>query len=176
MGHPDDRCCAVEMPDGFAHVLIPNWEKFTLDPEEEGKEFIADLDGFIDRVCVKNLWAPDADAARAMPRVHHLRKDVPPQRAFLAARKLNAAGDGIEIDMARARAIRTDLIRPERNARLLALDADYMIADEAGDSAAKAAVAAKKQALRDLPANIQPDLDAIADPEALEAWQPVWPE
>jgi len=78
-------------------------------------------------------------------------------------------------DMARARPIKTDLIRPERNERLAALDIDYMRADEAGDSVEKQHIANAKQTLRDLPATIQPDLDAISQPEKLEAYEPTWP-
>jgi hypothetical protein len=77
--------------------------------------------------------------------------------------------------MAKARTIRIDQIRPERDKRLVALDVDYMRADEAGDGSVKQRIAATKQALRDLPAAVQPELDAIATPEALEAWEPSWP-
>jgi hypothetical protein len=66
-------------------------------------------------------------------------------------------------------------IRPERNERLVALDIDYMRADEAGDTAEKERVAVVKQELRDLPATIQPDLDKIDQPEELEAYEPTWP-
>ena len=78
-------------------------------------------------------------------------------------------------DMARARPIKTDQIRIERDARLVQEDIAYIRADEAGDTAEKARIAAKKQALRDLPVTIQPQLDALATPKALEAWQPTWP-
>lgn len=78
-------------------------------------------------------------------------------------------------DMGRARSIKTDQIRVERDNRLAILDIDYMRADEMGDGAEKQRVTAKKQTLRDLPVTIQPDLDAIATPEALEAYEPPWP-
>ncbi len=174
----DDKVCVVEMADGSLQVVIPFWVGYTLDPAaaEEGKELIEDLEDFFDAQIVKAGLAADKPAAREVRRMTGPAGDLPYDGPFLAAWKFNADTTAVEVDMAKARAIRIDLIRPERDARLLALDADYMIADEAGDSAAKAAVAARKQALRDLPATIQPDLDAIADPEVLEAWQPVWPE
>jgi hypothetical protein len=84
-------------------------------------------------------------------------------------------GHAAKIVMAKARTIRIDQIRPERDKRLVALDVDYMRADEAGDGSVKQRIAATKQALRDLPAAVQPELDAIATPEALEAWEPSWP-
>ena len=78
-------------------------------------------------------------------------------------------------DMTRARPIKTDQLRIERDKKLAALDVDYMRADEAGNAAEKARIAGVKQKLRDLPATIQPDLDAITTPEALEAYEPPWP-
>jgi hypothetical protein len=84
-------------------------------------------------------------------------------------------GHGAKLNMSKARAIKTNQIRPERNERLVALDIDYMRADEAGDTAEKERVAVVKQELRDLPATIQPDLDKIDQPEELEAYEPTWP-
>ena len=85
--------------------------------------------------------------------------------------------DGTRIvhDMAKARAIRTNQVRTERNARLDAEDVELKKAEDGNDQAAAARVRAKRQALRDLPATIQPDLDAITTPEALEAFEPAWP-
>jgi len=97
----------------------------------------------------------------------------PINRTFRSAWK---RGEGaIDVDMPTARIIKTDEIRPERNERLAALDIDYMRADEAGDTAEKERVAVVKQTLRDLPATIQPDLEAIDQPEELEAYGPTWP-
>lgn len=79
------------------------------------------------------------------------------------------------VDMVRARPIKTDLIRPERNKRLAALDVDYMRADESGDTEKKEKITTLKQKLRDLPVTIQPDLDAIDSPETLDAFDPTWP-
>jgi hypothetical protein len=84
-------------------------------------------------------------------------------------------GGRIEVDIPKARAIKTDQIRPERNERLATLDIDYMRADESGDTSEKQRIANVKQTLRDLPATIQPDLDAISQPEELEAYEPTWP-
>jgi len=55
------------------------------------------------------------------------------------------------IDMALARDLHRHRLRSERVPELAALDVDYQRADEAGDGAAKARVAARKQALRDVP-------------------------
>ena len=80
-----------------------------------------------------------------------------------------------KVNMSKARPIKTDQIRVERNARLAAEDIAYMIAEEQKNDAEKLRVATKKQALRDLPATIQSDLDALTTPENLEAYAPVWP-
>jgi hypothetical protein len=82
----------------------------------------------------------------------------------------------VRVNMPKARAIKTGMVREDRNMRLGALDVPYMRADEDGDRVEKARIAARKQKLRDLPADIQSDLDALDTPEALETYQPAWPE
>lgn len=84
-------------------------------------------------------------------------------------------GNGIVIDLPKARIIKTNFIRKERDEKLAALDIAYMRADEANDAPAKAEIAQRKQALRDLPDTIQSVLEAITTPEELEAFKPVWP-
>lgn len=56
----------------------------------------------------------------------------------------------IEHDMERAREIHRQLLRQARGPLLAELDAQYLLADEAGDAVAKADVAATKQVLRDI--------------------------
>ena len=80
------------------------------------------------------------------------------------------------VNMPKARAIKTDIIRAERDERLASEDVSYMRADEQNDAAEKQRIAMKKQALRDLPATIQDELNQQRMPEDLEAWQPTWPE
>jgi hypothetical protein len=58
----------------------------------------------------------------------------------------------ITVNMSKARAIHLAEIRRVRNEELVKEDVNYTKAVEAGDSSAQAAVATKKQALRDLPA------------------------
>ena len=80
------------------------------------------------------------------------------------------------LDMEKARTIKTDQIRPERNKRLADLDVTYLRADEAGDTATKEKIAVQKQKMRDLPATIQSDLNALDTPDKLEKFEPDWPE
>lgn len=90
---------------------------------------------------------------------------IPQDRTFRNAWMLS--GDKIDHDMDKARAIKRDMIRAARAPLLAVLDVEYQRADEAGDSDAKAAVAAKKQTLRDVPAN--PAIDAAKTVEDLKA-------
>lgn len=97
----------------------------------------------------------------------------PASRFFRGAWRRN--GNGIDVDMPIARIIKTSRIRKERDERLAVEDIAYMRADERNDQAEKTRIAAKKQALRDLPATVQTDLEAITTPKELEAFEPVWP-
>ena len=50
-----------------------------------------------------------------------------------------------------------------------------MRAVEAGDTGQQSSIATLKQKLRDLPATIQSDLNALDTPDKLEKFQPEWP-
>lgn len=90
---------------------------------------------------------------------------VPSDRTFRDAWTLN--GSTIEHDMAKCREIHKGRLREIRAPKLQALDAEYMKADEAGDSLKKAAIAAKKQALRDVTKDAR--IAAAASPEELKS-------
>lgn len=76
----------------------------------------------------------------------------------------------IRVNMDKARDIKKDMIRAERNPKLAALDVEFMRAVEAGDTAAQAVIAAKKQALRD--ATDDPAIAAATTPDELKAVVP----
>lgn len=93
---------------------------------------------------------------------------VPTDKSFRDAWK---AGEGkIDFDMGKCREIHKGKMRLERVKRLTALDVEYLRADERGDAAAKAQIAAKKQALRDVTSD--PAIASASTPEELKA---VWP-
>lgn len=71
----------------------------------------------------------------------------------------------ITINMGKAREIQRDRLRAMRVPLLNALDVEYQRADEQGDMVAKAAIAAKKQILRDVTKD--PAIDAAETPEEL---------
>jgi len=77
---------------------------------------------------------------------------------------------GIFTDMTKAREIKRDMIRAERNPLLEKLDVEYMRAQEAGDTTLQQEIAAKKQALRD--ATADPVIDAATTPDELKAATP----
>ena len=88
---------------------------------------------------------------------------VPADRTFRGAWQFNGAA--VEIDMAAARDIHRDNLRREREPKLAALDVDYMKAlEQGGDTAA---IAAQKQALRDITADAR--IEAAATPNELKA-------
>lgn len=145
----------------------PRYRGFVVRP---GKELIPDLDAWLDAECAKR-----AVFAGYTARVVGETAILPHRGNLRNAWRMKADKGGVEMDMAKAREIKTDLIRAARAPRLEALDVEYMRAIEAGDTARQSDIAAKKQTLRDLPVTVQPDLEAIADPAALDAFEPVWP-
>ena len=91
--------------------------------------------------------------------------EIPTDRTFRNAWKAD-----LSVDMAKAREIRKGHLRELRAPLLAALDTAYMRADEAGDVAEKAKIAAKKQALRDVTSD--PAIVAAKTPEELKAVLP----
>lgn len=91
--------------------------------------------------------------------------NVPADRTFRGAWVFS--GNGIDHDMAKARAIHRDRMRAARAPLLAALDVEYQRADERGDAKAKADIAARKQTLRDAPAD--PRIEAANTIDELKA-------
>ena len=73
----------------------------------------------------------------------------------------------IKMDMAKAKELHRDKIREERQPLLNALDIEFQKALETDDATKKAEVIAKKQALRDAPADTA--IDAATDEAGLKA-------
>ena len=76
----------------------------------------------------------------------------------------------INVNMDKAREIKKDMIREERNPKLAALDVDFMRAVEQGDTDLQATISAKKQALRD--ATDDPAIASATTPDELKAVVP----
>ena len=89
---------------------------------------------------------------------------IPADRTFRDA--WVSLGGRVQVDMPKAREIHRGRLRVMRKPKLDALDAEYMKALEAGDTARQASVAATKQALRDVTAD--PAIEAARTPDALK--------
>ena len=74
---------------------------------------------------------------------------------------------GFGIDMAKAKEIHKHFIREARKPRLEALDVEFQRAIETDDSSKKSEVSAKKQALRDAPADSA--IESATDEAGLKA-------
>lgn len=81
------------------------------------------------------------------------------------------SGTALHHDMTKARALHRQRMRQHRAHKLTVLDVAYQQADEAGDSGAKQAIAARKQALRDLTAH-----PAIEQAQTVAELKAFWPE
>lgn len=145
-------------------------------PDKDGKP-TATPDQVVRRLVSEAEWEPESDDA-FISRV--LAKDVPEyarasavvlRGAALPPRDdyrdaLAVAGGKLSHDMKRARAIFLGKVRAARKPALEALDVESMRALEAGGDAKP--VAARKQALRDLPATLPVgEARSVADLEAL---------
>ena len=71
----------------------------------------------------------------------------------------------IKINIEKAQAITKDRLRSEREPLLQQLDVEYMRATEKADGVKQAAIAAEKQALRDITKTV----DTITDTEQLKS-------
>jgi len=76
----------------------------------------------------------------------------------------------INVNMDKAREIKKEMIRAERNPKLAELDVAFMRALEAGDTETQEAIKAQKQALRD--ATADPAIAAASTPDELKAVVP----
>ena len=77
----------------------------------------------------------------------------------------------LTVDMQKARQIHRQRLREKRQPLFDYLDAEYLRADENNNTARKQLIAARKQALRNVPQD--PAIDAAATPETLKTIIPV---
>lgn len=119
-------------------------------------------DAFLARVAAKDV-PPGASSVQVVEE-----SQIPSDRTF---RDAWTAGAGkVDHDMAKCREIHRNRLRWARTPLLAALDIEYQRADENGDGVAKAVIAAKKQALRDVTKD--PAIEEAKTPEALAAVVP----
>lgn len=127
-----------------------------------------------DEVCAR-VAARDLPADALDPRIVDI-ADLPTDRTFRNAwRDHDRAAEPVSlglvaVDMIAAREVQRDRIRAARAPKLEELDVAYIRADESGRASEKAAITARKQALRD--ATADPAIEAAKTPAALAM---VWP-
>jgi hypothetical protein len=95
---------------------------------------------------------------------------IPTDRTYRNAWVADLVNGSIGHDMPKAREIHKNYMRRARTPLLADLDTQYMRADEAGNGASKAQIAAQKQALRDVTAD-----PGIAAAQTVEELKQVWP-
>lgn len=134
-------------------------------------------------VASKEEWGSPEDVAEAQRKLRAFEHDFGPAMSvrILDAKPENKlfreawriAGTAVVVDMTVARVLKLAAIRRERNAKLDALDKEYMKALSTKQQDTKA-LEEKMQALRDIPQVV--DLSVAKTPEELEAFEPAWPE
>jgi hypothetical protein len=90
---------------------------------------------------------------------------IPSDRTFRGA--WSKQGSAVTIDMPKARDIKRNIVRAEREAELARLDVEFMRALESGNVGEQNRIKAEKQRYRDAPAH--PKIEQAATPEALKA-------
>tara|TARA_Y100000296_G_scaffold84429_2_gene117756 strand:+ start:1189 stop:1725 length:537 start_codon:yes stop_codon:yes gene_type:complete len=107
-----------------------------------------------------------------IPECHELEeKELPRDRVFRDAWEW---GNSIDINMDKARIIHMDRIRKVRDEELAKEDIEFQKAMESGTKADRDKVAARKQALRDIPQNF--NLEVYLRPDDLQSsWPPELP-
>ncbi len=127
-------------------------------------------DAWLDRVAARvQSTSLDMVAATRLPNC--LDTELP-GRYFRDCWRNDEAGKA-HVDMPLARIQRMDEIRVDRDSRFPALDNEWMKAMGQKDQTIADEVEAKRQILRDIPADV--DLSVIDTPETLEGFTPLWP-
>lgn len=161
-----DECIAWEMPDGTVrYATCPARFKKPGETKTQWllRAFNKTISGNPDLAVAKRILNP------VMPDGRPLTPGL--QKPFHVAWR--HAGNGrIVVDMPTARKLKMAQIRAEREGRFPPLDAEWMKAMGQGNSAVAATIEAKRQHLRELPQTV--DLEAIATPETLAAFEPDW--
>ena len=132
----------------------------------DGGVSIAALDGTDEeRAALLAKWVQSARPGWLPATIEPFAGEVPPDRTFRNAWVANAGK--VAVDMPKARNIHRERLRVARAKLLPDLDTEWFKAVEAGDAAKETAIAARKQKLRDVPAD--PRIDSAQTPDELKA-------
>ena len=97
-----------------------------------------------------------------------------PSRRFRNAWRQVANAVGVDLPLARAQLLKE--LRARRNAILAQSDGQKIKLDEIGTDEERQAYRTYRQALRDLPATVQAQVDAITTAQELESYEPQLPQ
>ncbi len=161
---------AVERKDGGVTIMR------CLSKEVERK--VVRDDGSVESIVQRVMPDPQSciakwskEARDAVVKVTPIREsDVPKDRSFRRAWR-RCDKQGVRVCPEKSKEVMRDKIRWAREQRFAVLDVDYIRALEEGDDVKMAAVRAKKQALRDAPAD--PKIDEC---ESCEGLKKTWPK
>jgi hypothetical protein len=148
------RRIVYTMPDGHIEICHPTINTFPI------REAITEAEA------EQRAMTKDIPAVAINPRFIES-SEIPVDRIFRNAWEDNG---GVKVNMPKAREIHRDKLRALRRPVLEALDNDYLRADEQGDTAEKARIAVKKQALRDV--TNDPAIANATTPEQLRSVLP----
>ena len=124
--------------------------------------------GYIERMVARRMRDCEARNIPKGARVATLDFEEVPlllRTTFKGGRRWDGAA--VVPDMTKCRDIRREHFRELRKPLLTTLDVAYMRADEVGDAAAKADIAARKQALRDVMKDVR--IESATTPDKLKA-------
>lgn len=157
-----DKRIIYTRPDDGVSVIVP--DKAMFDPASPVREPIKEkllteqdvFDWFL-----RSVVPESATDVRIIDLKDH------PHLADRSFRNAWEQSDGtIQVNMVKARDLHREKLRVMRAPLLRELDVQYLLADEQGDAKAKADIARKKKALRDVTAD--PAIDAAQTPDELK--------
>ncbi len=157
--------------EALQHIEIANeYKDMIASGDEIDAEILAEMQRQIDFVANNIGFTPEEHATILSSRLNNGHKfvaahpEIPSDYYFRDAWTFK---DGfVTIDMDKAREVHKEKLRALRIPLLDALDVAYQRKDESGDAAGKAAIAKKKQALRDITKH--PDIESAKTPEELK--------
>lgn len=194
---PDGRVCIVGAPRAFVDaLLLPEWrdvvaacakigltegvvrqyrDKMATLTREEAIRAIGELDA--PGIAVANGFLPTDVANLSLEPdtglLDQSRVDVNRRRRFRGCWRKVAGTTGVSMPLARLQ--RMNEVRAERNQKLKQNDDDYSRALKEKNLTRQTSLEQYAQKLRDLPATVQPAVEACTTPEQLDAWRPSWP-
>ena len=163
MRPPDTVCIAITFADGSVGLMrfitaeygadgTPTWTRQA-------------TKGTVDAEIARAQWRPELLPIKGWRPVAE--SDVPKDRTYRNA--LRDTGSALVHDLDAVKALALAQLRQDRAVMFGDLDWQWNRAMGQGDSDGATAIEAQRQALRDLPATVQPDLDAAAAPEDVTA-------